>query len=690
MILPLICMGILACKREGAENRVSQELIDEYDRIAGPIEKDQHQWTYERRYNFFDSLAKLPRFQFIEARQRYLFHKGFLLFRMLDYPGTLMHMDSVLKLGNPAETGRGDIDVYVDALYQKGDVLSESGRYRKAYDLFFEAKTFGKYTFENRVVANFYYRMGMAQYRQGEYEQAYSHFNTALMHFKSDSSDFGPFYRIQELMNNKGLCLRKMGKMQEAIAAYDSASMFIDSYKPIFNKKLTELEIAKAVIAGNKADILYQTGNFDAAEPLIIYNIETNIKPGYDNNDAWRAMISLVKWYQERKEFSKADYWIGRLTQSGIDEKNHGIQLPVLQILAKQAYEKGDYKQAADLSQLYQQKADSLRRKSRASETFHVQSYVDALEKKRELAQLEDTNFLQQKLIITFVVLGFIVLVLVLIVAFNLIAMKKKNKQLLTLNEKINRQQEELQVYVGQLEKLGAERERITAIIVHDLRNPLGSIKAMAQLFNKLNLHADDLELVEHIEKASNNALELMNEVMHMTDAKTNKEIELTPTNLSKLLLQTVQGLQHVAKEKSVEITCNAEVNIFAMAHEQKLNRALGNLVSNAIKFSEIGDKVQLFIQAKADKVIIAVQDEGIGIPEKYHADLFTTFTAAKRKGTANEPTFGLGLSIVKEIMDAHQGSVYFESKEGVGTTFYLELASAKHQAVGSKEVLNG
>ncbi len=686
----MVLIGMLACKRQGVENPVSQQLIDEYKSIAGPVETDNYQWPYQRRIDFLDSLAKLPRFQFLEARQRFLFHKGLIFFRMFNYPGSLMYMDSVLKLGNPVETGQGDVQVYIDALYQKGDVLSESGRYRKAYDLYFEAKTFGKYKFENQVVAKFYYRMGMAQYRQGEYEQAYSNFNSAFSHFKPDSVDFAFFYRLQELMNNKGLCLSKMGKMQEAIAVYDSACTFIDSYKPLFSQKLTQLEVAKAVIAGNKAEILYETGNFEAAEPLIIYNIETNIRPGNDNDDARRAMISLVEWYQDKGDFSKADYWTGRLTASGIDKNNHGIQLPFLQTLARQAYEKGKYKKAADLSQLYLHMKDSLREQSRASETFHVQSYVDALEKKRELAQLEATNQLQENLIITFVILGSIVLVLVVIVVVNLLTMKKKNKQLLLLNKKIHRQQNELQIYVAQLQELGAERERITAIIVHDLRNPLGSIKAMSQLFDRSNLHVEDLELVENIEKASNNALELMNEVMHMTDAKTNKVISLEPTNLSHLLEQTLQGLRHTAKEKGVKLEFNSTGSFYAMAQEQKLTRVVENLVSNAIKFSKNGNKVQLSIKSKADKVIVSVQDEGIGIPEKYHADLFTSFTAAKRKGTANEPTFGLGLSIVKEIMEAHQGRVYFESKEGVGTTFYLELTLAKNQEAGSKELLIG
>ena len=100
----------------------------------------------------------------------------------------------------------------------------------------------------------------------------------------------------------------------------------------------------------------------------------------------------------------------------------------------------------------------------------------------------------------------------------------------------------------------------------------------------------------------------------------------------------------------------------------------INNLLINAIKFSSDNKQITVTALAKDKKVQIAVQDNGIGIPDRLKEKVFEKFTKAKRKGTMGEPTFGLGLSICKEITEYYNGSIRFESKENEGTTFYLEF----------------
>jgi two-component system sensor histidine kinase VicK len=102
----------------------------------------------------------------------------------------------------------------------------------------------------------------------------------------------------------------------------------------------------------------------------------------------------------------------------------------------------------------------------------------------------------------------------------------------------------------------------------------------------------------------------------------------------------------------------------------------LENLLSNAVKFTHAGGQVTISLKNKGKKVLLQVSDTGIGIPQKLQTSIFDKFTKANRKGTKGESTTGLGLFIVKQIVDIHHGKIWLESEEGIGTTFFIELPS--------------
>jgi two-component system sensor histidine kinase VicK len=104
------------------------------------------------------------------------------------------------------------------------------------------------------------------------------------------------------------------------------------------------------------------------------------------------------------------------------------------------------------------------------------------------------------------------------------------------------------------------------------------------------------------------------------------------------------------------------------------LARVLDNLLSNAVKFTHPGGQITLSLQQEANKVILKVRDNGVGIPQSLQGSVFEKFTKANRSGTEGETTTGLGLFIAKQIVEWHNGKIWLESREGEGTTFYVEL----------------
>lgn len=113
---------------------------------------------------------------------------------------------------------------------------------------------------------------------------------------------------------------------------------------------------------------------------------------------------------------------------------------------------------------------------------------------------------------------------------------------------------------------------------------------------------------------------------------------------------------------------------IYVAFDYNKLQQVINNLVANAIKFTPDEGHIEVRVAEQPDCVLLSVADDGIGIPAAHLPELFERFTPARRPGLRGEKTTGLGLSIVKTIIELHQGRVWAESEEGRGTTFFIEL----------------
>ncbi|RYG15953.1 MAG: HAMP domain-containing histidine kinase [Chitinophagaceae bacterium] len=130
--------------------------------------------------------------------------------------------------------------------------------------------------------------------------------------------------------------------------------------------------------------------------------------------------------------------------------------------------------------------------------------------------------------------------------------------------------------------------------------------------------------------------------------------------------------LQYKATEKHQRIILKSEP-ITLNINREKIWRVVSNLLTNAIKFSEINTSIDVDMNISANSVVISVKDYGIGIPEKMKENIFNINESTKRSGTNGEQSFGMGLIISKQIVESHGGKLWFESNSK-GTTFFVEL----------------
>ncbi len=247
--------------------------------------------------------------------------------------------------------------------------------------------------------------------------------------------------------------------------------------------------------------------------------------------------------------------------------------------------------------------------------------------------------------------------------------------RLTKLNNTINSQKLQLEEALSLLQKRSEEKDEILHVVAHDLRSPIASVLMLSTLFKTATTKEETDRVLEFIHTACNNSLALIAEILGAAESH-NYENDVQETiDVDKLVKYNVEQLVFKASEKkqTFDLQLNGKA-IFFTANREKISRIIGNLLVNAIKFSKDNRRITVTTSAKDQRVRIAIKDNGIGIPDNLKDKVFERFTKAKRKGTMGEPTFGLGLSICKEITEYYNGSIWFESQENEGTTFYLEF----------------
>jgi ligand-binding sensor domain-containing protein/signal transduction histidine kinase len=226
-----------------------------------------------------------------------------------------------------------------------------------------------------------------------------------------------------------------------------------------------------------------------------------------------------------------------------------------------------------------------------------------------------------------------------------------------------------------ELEQSNRDKDRIMQMVVHDLRNPLSGIHRLSSMMLDYKDHlAKHKEMLELINDSSMSLFEMIDDLIEATLKNHKETVKLKETDMEVLVTQSASALEFKAREKKQEIILIAEDKLFAFVDPQKILRVLSNLISNAIKFSPNESRIVIQLNKKDNSLQISIEDHGIGIPDEIKDRVFDMFTKAKRHGTAGEEPFGLGLSICKQIVDAHGGKIWFESQSGKGTTFYFEL----------------
>lgn len=237
------------------------------------------------------------------------------------------------------------------------------------------------------------------------------------------------------------------------------------------------------------------------------------------------------------------------------------------------------------------------------------------------------------------------------------------------------RSQKKLQIALTEVSLANEMYEKLMFSLAHDLRSPLSNVTSLVNLLKRhQGFSNDEKKWLEMIELSTSNSNALVEDLLESNELL-KSSVDLQLNDMNQLVDNVVQTASLKATTKDIKIEFQkCELPCLSMVDAVKIDRLVSNLVNNAIKFSYPSSSIQIVISKLDYTCTLSIKDHGIGISEKMITSIFDPFTKAKRKGTNNEASFGLGLSICKQITELHRGTIKVISELDKGTEFIVTL----------------
>jgi signal transduction histidine kinase len=342
----------------------------------------------------------------------------------------------------------------------------------------------------------------------------------------------------------------------------------------------------------------------------------------------------------------------------------------------------GDYKKALEYREQFAALNEMVLHETNAQRLLETQNRYVIQQRENQIDKLDNIRKLREaelreqekinNLLYAIISLG---VVIVLLGCYLYFMKQRSNKMLQVVNEKINKQNTELQ-------ELNATKDKFFSIISHDLKGPLNSLTSFSGLLinHTDSLSKDEIQLLaKDLDKSVKNLFALLENLLEWSRSQTGN-IEFTPTVFSVTeLLQINKDLLHAqAQNKKIQIEDKSQDVLFVNAHKHSVNTVIRNLLSNAIKFTPEGGRITLDARTENDHILVSVRDNGVGMPKEVMEKLFRIDTKHSTRGTADEKGTGLGLILCKDFIEKNGGKIWVESEPGKGSTFLFTIPSAK------------
>jgi len=468
----------------------------------------------------------------------------------------------------------------------------------------------------------------------------------------------------------KQLCLFNLGNLYNQLKDFNNSIT-------IYNKLLKEdiSEQRHSSILNNLSRIYILKKDYLKANELLLSSLQSR-ESMHDSIGIANNLINLCGLNLEANKYDNVDMYLRRLNEFVVHLNHRNlIQYHYIQTILS-LKEKGLNKSVSAINNLLSIK-DSLSNTAFSDKLIEMQKSFEMQEKDREIELLQKEDALQKAQLNNQKLLTLSLSVLALLLIGIGVLVNRQRRRLKKSQHILKQRKQEIITVNEELQRSNLSKDRILAVIGHDLRGPVGGLKELIELYMDLGeFEPEDFHnLLNAARESSTSTYHLLENLLSWANSQRG-QIEFKPktAHIKELVCHTVHLLNKAVNTRGILFECNVPDQLQLTVDENMLNTIVRNLVSNAIKFSPEKSTISITATEQAEEVILCIADEGIGFSAKESESLFTQKEAYfLEKGNSAKGT-GLGLILCKEFVERHGGRIWTESdmKKGAKVCFSI------------------
>jgi len=526
----------------------------------------------------------------------------------------------------------------------------------------------------NQTKSSIHLSFAKLQYGLHNYKKAESETLNALTHLKKIENNL----LLGKTYNLYGLILGKLKKPEEANVYLKKATTIFTNLNDKENQALTILYFG--IVALESEDSNRAFNYFEAALPLLISNnlyrqeayvyikeadVLLKLKDTPANNNLTQAKILLKKSNSIIKQYSCS-----------------ALEIESYKIASQIAIRENKNEKATTLLNIYSQKKDSL---------FEV--YIQAISKSTEydsnigdlneiIATQQDDLDKKQKSINFGKMTTGLSIALIIILSLLALSLFKNNNLRAKANDLLKDKNIELTLAKEKAERASLAKAQFLSTITHELRTPLYAVTGLTHLLLEEDPKPNQKEHLNSLKFSGEYLLSLINNILDLNKLEANKvEIEKTTFSLKKRINDVLIALKRTAEDRKNSLSFEYDDSIpeKLIGDPLKLSQVLINLIGNSVKFTQNGDVTIRVFKNNSSKdrvnLRIEIEDTGVGISKKKQKSIFETFNQGSLQINRKFGGSGLGLSIVKNLLELMNSKIHLESTLGKGSLFWFDIS---------------
>lgn len=632
------------------------------------------------------------------------------LYKAKDHQKALLYISETEQLATTLNYNKGVAEVN----YYRGLIYADRNDYYNAIDLYNKSKKIYSTLNDSVGIARVSNNIGLIEINRGNYTAGLINALTAIKMFEAKNmyEDLSAaynnlaevYFKTEQIdkaleFNMKALNIRERLRDSSGIKISTRNIALLHSERKEHRKAIeyykTVLQITSPKTDQSlRGEVLPRIGeeylklkDYDNAAEYLVQGLKYNRKNN-DKEGLLRSLNAVSLLNLQKNHIKLAEGQIYEAHDLAKSIGNNEELLKNFKLLMALDSTKGKFQNAYKWQREYftlKQQLESKNQSKLPTNTDSIEETIlkDHISGTTSTTSTETTNDVKKVKNLKLLSYALIVAFLTVLTFLLLIYLKRKNtikytRELEEKNKQIQLQNNAIMEQKLHLEEINNVKDRLFSIVSHDLKDSISSIKGFLDLLKEGNISSEEFdELIPELSDNANNASLLLFNLLNWSKSQM-QNLESHPElfNIQDIFRDKINLVEQKIEQKQIVVIDESQRD-FVYADKSMVEIIIQNLITNAVKFSRMGDTITISNKEYNGKALICVEDTGVGISRENLDKLFknNNFTTI---GTKNEKGTGLGLTICKELVELNHGRIWVESIENKGTKFYVELPKSK------------